>query len=822
MSKQVRGLARDSGFADPGSQLNREKRMGLETLIMAGVSHRRVVEDLQASDAIGSDGFEWLRQVRHYWDPDANEGTGGLLVMFSQTRLQYGFEYDGKRVEAVPLMLLATENGLLSAINALQTSPLVSLGLSKPAMGQGSCKEVVASLASLAGKLHLSFNLTPDSTSSSTAAILSNALRCDAWLSLDGVESLGQEVLAVFSSQIYRIWQSFFFGTGHVNLMGRGIKDSDHVSILSPWDLRQKWQSRAHEVECWGPFEGPGMSCAIFLAVPLSHYLAPYQELTATQARSLSPSHLSEALRRCGRMISLPVSLADPGPALEAGLKSMGLRDASEATKCASCVIKFSQLQLHPRPHYNFGLRLVRSLLSHIQKLWLPSYVIEEGNLSVNAIEAIEQALRVVLLGMCDGQDASLVSRLIEQVFSSAKRTQAAMVGQDERVSNSSTPLSTTVSPLQLQGLINFMCSSSAASSSMSLTATAPMSPMSPSRASTQSSAELSSPLPAKSASRLAKDSKSSATPMQGSSSTSQINPGLPSPPPVAMQHAFSGALSHSLQKSIPQTLLQASIKELLGPTVVSLHSALFSSESTNACFLIGPAGSGKTFLWKTLISALNAASQGRESTYMDDPLSDSASIIRIYPESMPLLPSLAKNRALTASKTAQPLASRDIFSLPSLQQAKASSFPSLQLEGDISASWLSPLLEGSVSFNLPSSDKPLEANADLRSWVIVDGPIGTSAAESLTPFLRGQVYVGNDLVVGLRKGSKMIWECDNLATASPSLLTSVPIVHMPSGVLVRTLIDIPHSCIAPLSDLTAPCTRRTLHCLFKRVSSSL
>ena len=775
---------RDSLSNSSTSHLSRNKRMGLEALVIAGVSHRRMVEDLQASDAVSIDGFEWLRQIRHYWDPDANDGCGGLLIMFSQTRLQYGFEYDGKQPHAVPQMLLATENGLLSAINALQTSPLVTLGL--PSRGPGHCKEVVASLSTLAGKLHLSFDLSSNSTSLSISSMLSTALKCDAWLVVDGAESISHEVLAVFSSQIYRIWQSFFFGTGHVNLHGLTGKDSDPPLTPSPWDMRQKWQTRSHAVQCWGPCEGPGMSCAIFISIPITQYLAPCHEFVSSTAHSratLACSHLSEALRRTGRMISIPLSLSDPGPGLEAGLKSMGLRDAAEAAKCASCVIKFSQLQLQSRPHYFFGLRLVRGLISYITSLWLPSYLSGEGcDLHPgNALDAMEQALRVTLVGMCEGQeDAQLVTRLIEQVFASATKTPAANVGEScDNTTNSVCP--STVNPLQLQGLVNFMCSSSAANSVLPLN----VAPSSPSRA-TSKTIELSSPLPAKSASRLAKDSKATAPSNGASASGHQLNPGLPSAPPAALQHSSSGSFSLSLSKPVPQALLQAASKEILGQAVVSLHSALFSSESSHACFLVGSAGSGKTFLWKTLISALHAAGQGCDAGCIDDALSESASVIRIFPETMPLLTSLANSRVMFAARG--PPAPSDIFHELDHNPGPSSSirFDSLQIKGDISDSWLSPLLEGTHAFNLSSSETPMLASSGLRSWVVVDGPLGTSSADSLTPFLQAdQVHVGADIVVGLRRGAKLIWECDALLAASPALLSSIPIVFVPSSILV-------------------------------------
>lgn len=62
--------------------LARQMVRGLQNLIALGVAHRQVVEGLLAEDVNGPDSFEWLRQVRHYWDG----GNDILYVAFAQVR----------------------------------------------------------------------------------------------------------------------------------------------------------------------------------------------------------------------------------------------------------------------------------------------------------------------------------------------------------------------------------------------------------------------------------------------------------------------------------------------------------------------------------------------------------------------------------------------------------------------------------------------------------------------------------------------------------------------------------------------------------------
>lgn len=88
----------------------------------------------------------------------------------TQTRLPHGFEYVGRPLDLPTFVLSTSVPGLLSAVNALQTSPIVSMTL---AAGQGSCRHAVASLAAMVGKYHATMDLSPDSTPQSISRSVS-------------------------------------------------------------------------------------------------------------------------------------------------------------------------------------------------------------------------------------------------------------------------------------------------------------------------------------------------------------------------------------------------------------------------------------------------------------------------------------------------------------------------------------------------------------------------------------------------------------------------------------------------------------------------
>ncbi|KAJ9508105.1 hypothetical protein QJQ45_021415, partial [Haematococcus lacustris] len=227
---------------------------GLQALITLGVGHRQVVESLVSSADPGPDNFEWMRHVRHYWDADADI----LFVAFAQTRLPYGWEYRGDMAEPVSLLLPGCQPHLLAAINALQTSPVVSLSL---AGSQGSGQEAVKAMAALVGKFCVVADLGPDATPACCARLLVGVLASDSWLCLEGVERLNLQALSCLGQQLQAVWAAFFYGAPTVQLPAVSPQGQGQ-QVASPW-------ARAAPADACTP-------ASLFITAPLMAQLMPH------------------------------------------------------------------------------------------------------------------------------------------------------------------------------------------------------------------------------------------------------------------------------------------------------------------------------------------------------------------------------------------------------------------------------------------------------------------------------------------------------------------------------------------------------------------
>ncbi|GAX79832.1 hypothetical protein CEUSTIGMA_g7272.t1 [Chlamydomonas eustigma] len=854
MARQVRGMqyAEVMGVGSEEEQqllaLQKQQVLGLEALIVAGVSHRQVVEDLISSEAVGTDGFDWNRQVRHYWDREGAGGAGSIHIAFAQARLRYGFEYDGRPQDpAAAVSVPVSLPGLLAAVNALTTSPVVSLGL--PAQ-LGSCREAVASLAALAGKYHVAVDLTLDSTPASIRRVLTGALASDSWLSLDGSQSLPLQVLTVLGSQLQNIWKAFFYNAPTLAIPGSDYLPHSLSYIPSPWAKRPG-----------SGYDASQSPCALYVSLPMSMYLAPASDVFTTP-RDIHSIQLSETLRRISRCVSL--SVPDLGVALEAGLRSFGLRDASEASKCVSCVLRFSVLQLPHRPQYHYGLCLIRSMISFIGKHWIVAEH-RANRVGSNAIDAVDAAMRVVLLGICHGEDVGIMTRLIDQVTCSTTRTAAPAETPSNGASRSQQLPSSPPrqhgtrasnldyempTALELRGMVEFMCTSAA--SAVAGPTGGQLGPASfDGRSSLTGAGQLQQQQPS--------SSPSSQPLLPAGHTTSRLAPRAgPSP---AVQH----------QPRTSQPSLGAARREALASAVSRLHTCLMQGDAKGgACLLVGPPGCGKTLVWRTLIVALhgvNALSSNSSG------LPGSPSVLRIYSEAMQTLPAVRKlledsilsmaalspgdapthhDGPASGAKGSWPntlLASDadsdlhlhhlppiskglldDSTGLPGgeviqLDASVVSAAASLMCEdwyGSSNEDWTCQTFEESLRWRFsrqqePSpqqqmssrrrggiavgdaggsaSDSETSAAASNASkvclvpaliskprWVVLDGPLGTPAAEALFPVLQGGYKMpgcGPKSGFALREGCRVVWECSSLSEASPAMLTGLPLVHV-------------------------------------------
>ncbi len=90
---------------DLGTKMNRTK---IETLVTVQVHMRDVTDELRDRRVAGTDDFEWLKQMRFYWQPDgadALDDAGACTVRVTDVPFSYQYEYLGckERLVITPL-----------------------------------------------------------------------------------------------------------------------------------------------------------------------------------------------------------------------------------------------------------------------------------------------------------------------------------------------------------------------------------------------------------------------------------------------------------------------------------------------------------------------------------------------------------------------------------------------------------------------------------------------------------------------------------------------------------------------------------------------
>lgn len=92
-----------------------------KALVITGIEHRDFADSLNGSQVSGIDDYEWLKQMRHYWDLEAKECTvhTGLL-----SKIAYGFECLG---DSVSELIAHSRSQLLNVASLTGQSPFICL-----------------------------------------------------------------------------------------------------------------------------------------------------------------------------------------------------------------------------------------------------------------------------------------------------------------------------------------------------------------------------------------------------------------------------------------------------------------------------------------------------------------------------------------------------------------------------------------------------------------------------------------------------------------------------------------------------------------------
>jgi len=293
------------------SKIDRNKTVALITI---EVHARDSIERLYKAGATATTDFEWLSQLRFYWDrePPAGLGgpagaaasgvTGGCVVKQVLSVFAYGYEYQGNngRLVVTPL----TDRCYVTLGAALFTgrggNPLGPAGTGKT--------ETVKDFGKALARYVMVFNCSDGVTSAMTAKMFAGLAQTGAWACFDEFNRITVEVLSVVASQIGTVMTALRAGLDVFSFEGQDLR------LVS--------------------------TCGVFVTMNPGY-----------AGRAELPDNLKALLR--------PVSMMVPDFALisEIMMFSEGFAGAKGLAKKMVAIMELSRQQLSKQDHYDYGLR---------------------------------------------------------------------------------------------------------------------------------------------------------------------------------------------------------------------------------------------------------------------------------------------------------------------------------------------------------------------------------------------------------------------------------------------------------------------------------
>ncbi|CAN0263791.1 unnamed protein product, partial [Ectocarpus sp. 12 AP-2014] len=283
--------------------LSKLERKVIVALVTTDVHARDIIDELYDNKVDSLQNFTWQQQLRYYWDMDLDD----CLIRHSDARVRYGYEYMGatSRLVITPL----TDRCWLTLTGSYE----LKLGAA-PAGPAGTGKtETSKDLAKAIGILCVVFNCSDQIDYKMMGKLFRGLAQGGSWVCLDEFNRIDIEVLSVIAQQLLVLREGRLMGKPDINFMGVQIALKDHHVIITM---------------------NPGYA-----------------------GRTELPDNLAVCFR--------PVAMMVPNYALiaEIMLFAEGFADAKTLSRKMCKLYILCSEQLSQQPHYDYGLRAVKSVL---------------------------------------------------------------------------------------------------------------------------------------------------------------------------------------------------------------------------------------------------------------------------------------------------------------------------------------------------------------------------------------------------------------------------------------------------------------------------
>uniref|UniRef100_A0A5F7ZPZ3 Cytoplasmic dynein 1 heavy chain 1 n=1 Tax=Macaca mulatta TaxID=9544 RepID=A0A5F7ZPZ3_MACMU len=356
------------------------RRRKLEHLITELVHQRDVTRSLIKSKIDNAKSFEWLSQMRFYFDPKQTDVLQQLSIQMANAKFNYGFEYLGVQDKLVQTPL--TDRCYLTMTQALEArlggSPFGPAGTGKT--------ESVKALGHQLGRFVLVFNCDETFDFQAMGRIFVGLCQVGAWGCFDEFNRLEERMLSAVSQQVQCIQEA---------LREHSSPNYDKTSAPITCELLNK------QVKV-----SPDM--AIFITMNPGY-----------AGRSNLPDNLKKLFR------SLAMTKPDRQLIAQVMLYSQGFRTAEVLANKIVPFFKLCDEQLSSQSHYDFGLRALKSVLvsagnvkrERIQKIKREKEergeAVDEGEIAENLPEQ-----EILIQSVCETMVPKLVAEDIPLLFS--------------------------------------------------------------------------------------------------------------------------------------------------------------------------------------------------------------------------------------------------------------------------------------------------------------------------------------------------------------------------------------------------------------------